>query len=233
MHRSQGLPFFLPLPFVMHSQILLDESGDLGWKFDKPYRQGGSSRYITIAFLLHPITHHAIPRRLVREFYRNFNFNPKLEVKASDLKSHHKEYICKETIKMMAANPQFTLGAITVKKQDIPTHIQRDPNNLYNFMMNKAFLDKICTHLSCKLTRDNRTIKVNSGNSCKEYLQTVLWFHMNSETVLNDNPCHSHNEDGIIFIDWITNIVWSKYEDSFATWCNILKPHLQEINLYG
>lgn len=30
-------------------QIFLDESGDLGWTFNKPNRAGGSSRFITIA----------------------------------------------------------------------------------------------------------------------------------------------------------------------------------------
>jgi hypothetical protein len=33
-------------------QIYLDESGDLGWRFDKPYRYGGSSRYLTIVSLI-------------------------------------------------------------------------------------------------------------------------------------------------------------------------------------
>jgi hypothetical protein len=32
--------------------IYLDESGELGWKFDAPYRKGGSSRYLTIASLV-------------------------------------------------------------------------------------------------------------------------------------------------------------------------------------
>lgn len=34
--------------------IYLDESGDTGWKFELPYRNGGSSRYLTIAALIAP-----------------------------------------------------------------------------------------------------------------------------------------------------------------------------------
>lgn len=34
--------------------VYFDESGDLGWSFDKPYGAGGSSRYLTIAFLIIP-----------------------------------------------------------------------------------------------------------------------------------------------------------------------------------
>jgi hypothetical protein len=39
MHRSQGLPFFMPY------KLYLDESGDLGWSFNLPNRNGGSSRF--------------------------------------------------------------------------------------------------------------------------------------------------------------------------------------------
>jgi hypothetical protein len=34
----------------MHSNIYLDESGDLGWTFSKPYKQAGSGRYFSFLF---------------------------------------------------------------------------------------------------------------------------------------------------------------------------------------
>jgi len=33
-------------------KIYIDESGDLGWKLDKPNRNGGSSKFITITGIL-------------------------------------------------------------------------------------------------------------------------------------------------------------------------------------
>ena len=36
----------------MQVSVYLDESGDLGWKFDAPYRCGGSSRYLTISAII-------------------------------------------------------------------------------------------------------------------------------------------------------------------------------------
>jgi len=33
-------------------RIFVDESGDLGWQFNDPYRAGGSSRYLTLACLI-------------------------------------------------------------------------------------------------------------------------------------------------------------------------------------
>lgn len=216
----------------MNSHIYLDESGDLGWKLSKPYRDGGSSRFLTIGYLINPITHCNIPKRLVRDFYYKFRFNPKVEVKASTLKSHHKEFICQETVKMMAKYPHFYLGAITVKKEGVQAPFRRDGNTLYNFMMGESLLDQIDAHATCKITRDNRSVKVLSGSSCIDYLQTLTFFHRKKTTVLTDNPIDSHTDNGVIFIDWITNIVWSKYEDNFANWCNLLGTHINEQTLY-
>ena len=204
----------------------------MGWKFNAPYRNGGSSRYLTIGYFISPITHCNIPKRLVKDFYYKFNFNPKLEVKASELKSHHKEYICQETVKMMTKYPDFHLGAVTVRKEAVPKHVQINGNNLYHYMINVGVCDIICDHISCKISRDNRSVKVLSGNTCIEYLQTIVWFDKNKPAVLKDNPTHSHTDDGIIFIDWITNIVWSKYEDNHPDWRNMLGEHLIEKKLY-
>jgi hypothetical protein len=216
----------------MHSNIYLDESGDLGWKLNAPYRAGGSSRYLTIGYLVTPITHCDIPKRIVRHFYDHFRFNPRNEIKASDLKSHHKDYICREAVKMITKRPDFHLGAITVRKENVAAHIRNDGNKLYNYMIGLSAIDIIEDHLSCRVTRDNRSIKVVNGNNLIDYLQTLLWFHKNRPTSLTDCPKHSHNDDGIIFIDWITNIVWSKYEDDYPYWCQQLGNCLNEKRLF-
>jgi hypothetical protein len=48
--------------------LYLDESGDLGWKFDKPYRDGGSSRYLTIATLIIPQNLSHLPKRIIKSY---------------------------------------------------------------------------------------------------------------------------------------------------------------------
>lgn len=99
-------------------------------------------------------------------------------------------------------------------------------------MIGKAILDKIDSHDSCKITRDNRSVKVVSGKSCIDYLQTQIWMHRGKSTVLIDNPTHSHLDDGVIFIDWITNIAWTKHEDKYSKWSDSLKPYLVEQELF-
>lgn len=221
------------MPEPLHSHIFLDESGDLGWSFNAPYRsKGGSSRFLTIGFLITPIQQFPIVRRIVRDVYQKFNFPRNQEVKSSDLKPVHREYICKETIKMLEKYPHFILGATTVKKENVPAPIRQDSNLLYNYMIGQCIFDHIGSHQTCKLTRDNRTVKMLSGASCIDYLQTMLFLHLEKQTVLKDNPTNSHQEDGVIFIDWITSIVWSKYEDGFGEWCDSLSHLVIEKKIY-
>jgi hypothetical protein len=51
--------------------IYMDESGDLGWKFDAPYRKGGSSRFLTIAFIICPSNKSHKLDRIVRRIYES------------------------------------------------------------------------------------------------------------------------------------------------------------------
>jgi len=216
----------------MHSHVFLDESGDLGWNFEYPYRNGGSSRFLTICFLLSPITAIHLPRRIVRHIYNKFNFKPSGEIKASSLKSHHKTTICYETIHLLKKHPELQIGAITVRKDKVARHTYTNSNTLYNYMMGLGILEKAEQHTSCKITRDKRSIKILNGSSCIDYLQTLVWFHRANKAILKDNPIHSHTDDGIIFIDWITNMIWSRYEDNYSGWYDILSPCIQEQRLF-
>lgn len=212
----------------MNSNIYLDESGDLGWTLDKPYRNGGSSKYLTLAYLVCPIQEVKIIHRFVKDFYNKFNFDPKVEAKATELKPHHKEYICNQVVKLLTARTYFHLGAITVNKESVPSYIRNDANKLYNYMIHLSVINGVLEHNTCKITRDFRSVKAAKVNNCIDYLQTIVWLHENKPLLLKDNPTHSHTDDGIIFIDWITNIVWSKYEDKYSKWCDLLGTHINE-----
>lgn len=50
----------------MSTSIYLDESGDLGWSLDKPYKNGGSSRYLTLAAVIVPTAKSHVITRVVR-----------------------------------------------------------------------------------------------------------------------------------------------------------------------
>lgn len=194
--------------------IYLDESGDLGWKFNHPYRRGGSSRFLTIAYIICPPSKKELLKRIVKKIYQKYGVDPKTELKGSMLNNIQKEYVASRVANLLIANPDVIIGAITVKKQNVQTHIREDSNKLYNYMLKLAFLDKIRLYPEVALVRDNRSIKVKSGNSLIDYLQTTLWFEMKSTCKLQDFPSDSKAVHNLVLVDWICNIVWGACEDS-------------------
>ncbi len=193
-------------------QIFIDESGDLGWKFDSRYQEGGSSRYLTIAFLITPNELYKHTKRLIRNFYNKFNIPTATEFKGSQLSEEQEIFIVDKTKKMLESYPDISISSITVFKPRVITDIQRDPNKLYNYMIGLSLLDRIKEFDEVMLYPDPRSIKVKSGNSLFDYLQIKLWFELSVATRLSIQYIPSENCYGLKFIDWIAHMVWSNYE---------------------
>ena len=198
----------------MATNIYLDESGDLGWVLDKPYRHGGSSRFMTIAFVACPSEKKHLLRRIVVKVYERTKTDPKIELKGSAMKNEDKKYFAEQVRKLVSMNPDIVIGAITVNKSKVQKHIREDGNKLYNYMIRLAVLPTIQGEPIVNLIRDNKSVKVKSGNSLIDYLQTTLWFDMETHTRIVDIPSDSKQVKNLIFIDWTNNLIWGKYEDN-------------------
>lgn len=216
----------------MAMNVYLDESGDLGWAFDKPYRHGGSSRYMTIAFVACPPEKKYLLRRIVVDVYKKTKTNPKIELKGSSLTVGDKCFYAEKVRKLVSMNPDIYIGAITVNKSRVQQHIRKDGNKLYNYMIRLAVLPNIKNEQSVNLIRDNKTIKVQSGNSLIDYLQTVLWFDMECSTKIVDFPSDSKKVKNLIFIDWMNNLIWGRYEDNNVEPYNILRNVITSKKLF-
>ena len=227
MHRLQVLPFF-----IMGRYIYLDESGDLGWTFNKPYGAGGSSRFLTIAYLSLPPEKKHLPKRVVRKAYKKFNFKPSREKKGSELKATQIEYLTKEVKYLLQKHTDIQIGCVTVKKSKVQKHIRDDSNKLYNWMICLSLIDFVKAYDEVLLVPDNKSIKVASGNSLEDYLQIKLWFELNSKTKLKVNPQDSNNNLNLIFIDWIVHIIWSNFEYNKKQGYMRLAPLIEKRRLF-
>jgi len=208
--RPQGPLFFLEKAM----NVYVDESGDLGFKFNKPNGKGGSSRYLTIAFLLVPPELSKYPKRIVRSLYNRRKHPPSKELKGSMLNLHDKVFFAEKVIGLLKRNRRIKILAITVNKRRVQKHIRQDANKLYNYMIALALPEEIKKEVEVKFIPDKRSIKVKSGNSLADYLQVKLWFEFGSKARLINIPRESHQELNLQFIDFISNIVWHKYENS-------------------
>lgn len=212
--------------------IYLDESGDLGWKFDAPYRQGGSSRYLTIAALIVPSdkTQHA--KRLIRNLYERRKWKPGVEKKWSDMTPAAKLDFAEEVIKLHHVHNDIKYFVITARKENVWQHIRNDPNKLYNYMIKIMLLDEMARYERVTLIPDPRSIKVASGNSLHDYLQTELWMEKKAATVLNTNPQDSIKCLGLQFADMLAGAIREHHEDGHSPYFKVLRPAIRAHYLF-
>lgn len=79
---------------------------------------------------------------------------------------------------------------------------------------------------------DPRTIKVESGNSLHDYLQTQLWMEKRVKTELRTVPCDSSNNLSIQFTDMLCGLVQSHFEDGKSDPWNILNGRISVKRLF-
>jgi len=192
----------------------LDESGDLGWKFDKPYRFGGSSEYLTIAVLQVPEEKSHLPVRLIKKLYTKNHWNPKKEKKWSDMKPQERVMFAQFALSLSVKHPDIRYWAMTVKKVNVQAHIRTDPNKLYNYMIKLLLSEEMSRHPEVLFVPDPRSIKIESGNSLHDYLQAELWFERNVSTVLTTEGRDSKQDKNVQFADMLAGVVQHYFQDS-------------------
>ena len=136
------------------------------------------------------------------------------------------------TQKMCLKYPQIELHAIIVKKENVLSHITKDSNKLYNYMIKLSLIDKMAECDVVHLIPDPRTIKVQSGNSLHDYLQTELWFSNKATTNLITTPLDSKSCIGLQFANMLAGIVQSRYERNENSYYSQIAPHLKIKKLY-
>ncbi|HVM94391.1 MAG TPA: DUF3800 domain-containing protein [Terriglobales bacterium] len=216
----------------MSSIIYLDESGDLGWNFTAPYRHGGSSRYLTIAAVCVPSDQKHFPKRVIKELYHKFGWPTSVEKKWQEMRPDERAAFALLAVKMCNSHPDIHLHAITVKKERVQPHIRNDANKLYNYMIRLCVIECMATQDRVVFIPDPRSIKVESGNSLHDYLQTELWFTHHVKTILTTTPLDSRNSKGIQFADMLAGLVQHRYEDRHFDYIRICIRRLKLRKLF-
>lgn len=212
--------------------IYLDESGDLGWKFDAPYRNGGSSRYLTIACLITPKNKRNLPKRILRKMYKRFDWNTSVEKKWSQMNIDERIDFAKRALALRQKHPDIKYFSMTVKKENVQSHIRHDPNKLYNYMTGLLLLEEMSHFSKVEFYPDPRSIKVESGNSMQDYLQIQLWFEKNTSTILTTIPAESSSNLNVQFADMLSGVVQGHFEDNNSSPWRIMASSINTRRLF-
>ena len=99
-------------------------------------------------------------------------------------------------------------------------------------MIGLILLDRMKNFNNVFFYPDSRSIKVKSGNSLPDYLQTKLWFEYNVETRLNYCPCDSASNKSVQFADMLSGAIQQHFEDNKSTLFEKLRQHTNIHKLY-
>ena len=147
-------------------------------------------------------------------------------MKWSELKPIEREDFARKAKQLVLKHPEIEYHSITVKKENVQTHIQSDPNKLYNYMIKLSLIDEMAKYPQITFIPDPRSVKVESGNSLHDFLATTLWFDKNVSTILITTPQDSQMSKNIQFADMLSGIVQNHFEDNNTEAFSILGPHI-------
>ena len=216
----------------MSAHIYLDESGDTGWQFEQPYTRGGSSRFLVIAACVVPPAKDHKPERLLRHIYKHRNWAPGREKKWVRMSPEARSDFAAAAAKLARVEADIEYHAIVADKRNVQPHIREDPNKLYNYMVKLMLLETMAQHDYVNLVPDPRSIKVQSGNSLHDYLQTELWLGLGATTKLETTPRDSRHCLNLQFADMLAGVVQSYEEFGERRHWECLREHIRITHLF-
>jgi hypothetical protein len=161
--------------------------------------------------------------------YQKYKWKAGKERKFIQLSANQRAEFATKAKDLCTKNPDIHIHVIVVKKQNVQQHIRADGNKLYNYMIKLALIKKMATHDVVTMVPDPRSLKVESGNSLHDYLQTELWFTEKAITTLISKPEDSSQSRGIQFADMISGIMQDRYEDNDARAARIILPRIKQL----
>lgn len=210
--------------YVSNGLVLLDESGDLGWIFDKPYRHGGSSRFFTIGATVGIDNAHRKPGAVFKRLAKIQNWTSKNEKKWIDLGSQVRKTFANLTVDMAKEHPGVHLLVCVLDKQKVPLHIRGHHHLIYAWLASSLIAPTIRTLRHTSICPD----ELNSGSEAlvETVLRKDLWFHLRSKACVTRIARSGALEDGLSFCDFLAGSFQSHFEDGDSDAFHILKDHV-------
>lgn len=141
-------------------------------------------------------------------------------------------FFAKKVSGMIQSHRSMELVSIIVYKPKVLQHIRHDPNKLYNYMIKLLLIEQMSKFDHILFHPDPRSIKVESGNSLHDYLQTELWFTKNSSTILSTVPQDSVKNKWVQFADMLSGVVQQHFEDNKSKPYEAIKHLIKVKKLY-
>ncbi len=188
------------------STIYLDESGDLGFSFEK-----NSSKYFVIALFETSLTEKEL-KKIIKIAKERTIKNKKAmsnEIKGSDSKFETKEFLLK---KLLLAEPNFKISSIIVNKEKINDDLRDKKRIFYNYICKEILKENNYTKINLIFDKKDRKNKFTS--ELNKYLEENF-----ANKNLDLKHEYSHNYYGLQIADIMANSIFKKFEHYRSALC--------------
>lgn len=201
--------------------ILLDESGDLGFKL-----QRGSSKFFVITILF------TKSKRSLEKVVRNIHKGlSKKFKKVGVLHAYQETQITRTRVLQQVAAKDCSILAIIVNKQKVYTKLQDEKAVLYNYVTN-ILLDRlfnkkpIPTDQPIIMLASRRETKKLLNENFKTYLQSKITD--NHKLKLSIEIASPAKEKSLQVADFVSWAIFRKHERGDSTYYNLIKAKIIE-----
>ena len=196
--------------------VYLDESGDLG------FGQGGT-KYFTIAFVIMKNTVEF--KRCVRKVKIKYHIPREVELKGNTTRTLINRDLLNRFSKL-----DIEVHAIAVKKVNVESKLQKDPNILYNYVVGLSLVERTISEpkfAKIYVNVDRREVSV-SALPINDYLKYKIWYEGERREIdLHIQHLDSHESYAIQGIDVICNSIFKKYNSNNYNLFNVIQGKVQ------
>ena len=213
------------------TSIYLDESGCLGWTLNKPYGNGGSSRFLVLAAVCIPFGGDIHVERIIRHLYKKRGRAHHSELKSTDLNDSDRRRVAKDIASIAGKYPSITFHAVVAEKANVNAALADKPESLYIHLAEQMLGGVMSNFNRVEFYPDARTVKPKDKHALHNYLETRMAIAGHSPA-MQTTP----SESGLLFqiqcADILASIVWANYEYGSALFNQTLAGIVQVQKLY-
>lgn len=240
---SSGAIFFMATSAFAY----LDESGDLGWKLDQPFQDGGSSRYFVIAVAVGINQSYRRFGKVVEALHTQQQWTSSKEKKWATISHAARRAFCQLAAKELAGNSETHVFAAVYHKQAAPHFLRTldvramNPDLPENRLQQLEYHYRGRTHLIYAMMVAETlsahlpplaalTYCPDELNEGQRTLDNILTYRlliqdrlpMTLKRVDRKQPM----QKGLDFADMVAGAVWEAYERGDRSFLSVIEPYM-------
>jgi hypothetical protein len=206
--------------------LIFDESGNLG----------KDRRYFVIA-CIDTYNARSLHIKMKKKLLAAKRAKPELPVDGFEIKACNADRSTKISILSSIVKKELSISYIVADLLYVFPNLLEDKNCFYNYMIKLIVDDMIKNSFTGKKLRfrlDNKTVKVKSENTFKEYINIHLNYERTLNLALDVRHIDSRSGDGFVIqaADYVANAIYAYYEYGNSMYFDILRPAIKHVQLF-